>query len=1091
MHSFTVRGGRFEDVEIIYQHCDVVISKIENLNVMLSDESKIAEQFRRNTGKLFKTFLKQYYEAKYSKQPLPKPPVGNGPKDFLKQIAPHLKDPYLIIRYGFQWCDLARWQLLFLSQTMSDFDIRWNQFLTLRFCKIFTTYCRVAIFFHKLPLILPLVQLCPLVDLQDMQGYLYEADNVVKFVDKCIIDPFECIRSILKGIKDKLNRLAGTLSSFIAKLFGQVPLIDWNEFSVFAKQAANPESTLPPDEFFILDNINLLKDTLIYFICIFSDTINNDDSFDLITENLLTESPVIPITPTTRLSIDQFFKYSKTQVINDDISKIIELNAKRKFNIGHRRRILNVKILLEDIVNLCQYDNSLLPKFFPNITALCGLGYYELDQYFTYDLVCPEALDLLSLLIETARLVHKTSADIQRFYIFNLATIDLEFLKALLSPISEDSAISKNLYGFVHALESIDLDEYDNGYNYCFQRFIITFGSFLCTYNKLKSCSVTSFAEPLFEHMTTIINHIHYGYNSLAAFFEICPLHQLWCHSDKFEMHIKDKNVPLSKCIKFLEIFNYFNRSVMINIYPNEIEKQKEIFFKIKNALYERISSDIHEQFSNSSYFVKAEYETSLSIPSKFETKLFEISKGAICNEVLQAFREANQKVYEIQECFKKLPKNVNLFGADTECFKYFETNITNSIQELILTKESRNYSLELTNKINITFQVLWPLYSLVNQPFLRTFFKYILDQSSLPGTDTYLDQVNLLNGHYPLETNFENNKIIFNICSKIQKFFENEEFTRALYLKELNSFYSNNSIVFSLNYFNSLINNLGIYPGILLQRCLYDIITDSLLSVFNGCKELSLELTAWFYEFQNSKNIPIEAATNKTIENASINMIRIGCAIVLCNLIRQAIQTKSEESVPGILNIIESAKTRMTISLNEKEFLITEIASLSCNNDLHFLRTLISEKNITQQDNFIMFMFFLSLTFAHNRWNNLECISKYESMTENINVFPVAMNLIIYAKQLLFMADDDYSIQIGIKTFLRSLSQIADIKKQKGNYKFVNAINQFVKLLPDEITNLQYGIIEQEFPNSHFNVKINYEGIKKKSRRKRSILFL
>ena len=111
--------------------------------------------------------------------------------------------------------------------------------------------------------------------------------------------------------------------------------------------------------------------------------------------------------------------------------------------------------------------------------------------------------------------------------------------------------------------------------------------------------------------------------------------------------------------------------------------------------------------------------------------------------------------------------------------------------------------------------------------------------------------------------------------------------------------------------------------------------------------------------------------------------------------------------------------------------------------------------------------------------------------MTENINVFPVAMNLIIYAKQLLFMADDDYSIQIGIKTFLRSLSQIADIKKQKGNYKFVNAINQFVKLLPDEITNLQYGIIEQEFPNSHFNVKINYEGIKKKSRRKRSILFL
>jgi hypothetical protein len=83
-----------------------------------------------------------------------------------------------------------------------------------------------------------------------------------------------------------------------------------------------------------------------------------------------------------------------------------------------------------------------------HLIALSGLAFYELDCYFLCNpesektlhaqsekgFCCSKtATTLLSVVVQIGNLIRSRFGDLQRVYFFNLATMDVKFLKAHLS----------------------------------------------------------------------------------------------------------------------------------------------------------------------------------------------------------------------------------------------------------------------------------------------------------------------------------------------------------------------------------------------------------------------------------------------------------------------------------------------------------------------------------------------------------------------------------------------------------------------------------------------------------------------------------
>ena len=141
--------------EVIAQHGDVVLSKLETLRIMLGPKTPLVEALDNSKKKkkaLFDT-LAQYEkhlngQAEYPKQE----PRKQGKIPWAVTLVQYTVEPYKVLRYAAQWFRIAKQCLLDTSQT-ADFDIRWNQLLTIKFCQIFTCFCRVLVFMKGLPIL--------------------------------------------------------------------------------------------------------------------------------------------------------------------------------------------------------------------------------------------------------------------------------------------------------------------------------------------------------------------------------------------------------------------------------------------------------------------------------------------------------------------------------------------------------------------------------------------------------------------------------------------------------------------------------------------------------------------------------------------------------------------------------------------------------------------------------------------------------------------------------------------------------------------------------------------------------------------------
>ena len=1106
----------YEEIEIVARHSELVIHRLENLSIYLSEHGELAKAFeekKKTKTKELIDFLQEYYTALEKKQKPPKlperkPGVTPWPVTLLKYAA----EPYKLTRYCVQWCHQARKCLISMAENVSDFDIRWNQLMTIRFCQIFTAYCKVILFLNNFEFIQLVIDMIPpyIDDIKSMKDYIKDHAFTRNFVKMALKNPIDLIKSNIERIGEKINRLAATLGTFFAQLMGSFPLVNWSIFSIFSKRHDAPETTLPEDEFFILQNISLLKDTMLFFVILFKDITKTDDPFSVVIQNILTESPYIQITHSNKFTVQHFLKLIKKKEGMEKFVNHIAFIAQNKYGTAHQKRIQNITILLEEIKNMCEYDNKLLCQFFPNVISLCSLAHYELVMYFHYqNIIDVHAFDMLAVVLDIIKLVRINQLDIQRFFMFNLSTIDIEFLKKQLEQVDPDSDIRKIANTLVQGLETLNLDNFDNGEGYNYFAFKITYGRILDYYNKLRKTSIVSYAEPIFEHLTTVFNHVDYADDPLACIFNYCPVYNLWNNYKELEGHINNPTIPISRCITILEIFAFFDLDPNIYVRPQVIENLKTNYQQLKNLLFNRARKDLQLQFQFDSPTNMDGMKTRILSRTSNKQELQQTPQTLPLNVIAQYYQQ-NRSAAELRTSFTRIPHQITVFDMEDSPSDYFEKSISQGFTNFIIPSSLPN-PLFLDCSFSDAFQILWQIFAQMGKPFPRNMFESRLIEGTQYKSEQYLQQVNLLNGTIDIDDNsVVGKKLVDNYQQKIREFVKSG-YKSALYLTHLKGFYNTKkkeatpneknksskqpqspvkdktiySDFFSAKAINYMIKNLGINCALAYDRIVTHQIAKDIIEIFNVFVELSNDLNSWLNDFKSKNILPRESLTSPQLDKCCELMINLGCSAVLRDLIKNEMCNAMSDAVPGLQQMVDAAIDRINVTLSGKEQLIIE--TVSHRDTLYFVQQIIEKGKIDKQTDFIKFMFFIGLLLNNNKWDKIQYISDFETITGNLHLFPKALELFFDVRQSLFLTPDDLALETGTKTLLQVFGVVVNNKKQQNGSGYQMAATKLVIMFPRVIHTIQFGWIEEVFPNysyDNFNIKKMKEQEDKKDKK-------
>ena len=1093
-------SGRPEDTEILFRHIELITAKMELLHTLFGPGSEYVKCFDTSEGKTWAKYATNYTQALTSGTPLPSPPSGNSMKQWLLTQYPKSQMIFHTIKYICQWSSMTLYQIEMSIQKINELDIRWNQHNTLSLCSLFVQLVKTIIYIGRNQFLVNYALMVPVAPNEETAGTnKKEFSKYIEFINSCYSAPFEYVSKKLQSIKVKMARLASITGTLIAKLFGTFPLIEWEPFSVFTKRTSPPDSTLPADEFIILQNIMLFKETIFFFLFVFPDTTKSNECFSLIIEALLSESPFIPITRTIRIPLTEFLAIAPNDIFNKTLLEASVLQTTRKFSTSHMQRILRVTFLLKDVLHICEFNSSLLPSLMNHITALGGLAYYELETYFMFDEVRNEAFELLAVLLDLARLVRKNSESLERFFIFNLATVDAQFLAKQLSPAvmqtsygTNEVNIAKLAGDILSSIMSLDLEEFDKGLRYDFTALLITHTRYLAKFCELKTRERISFIDPIFEHLSTIRQHIYFATNPLDAFLMFVPLHKMWNCSSRFVSFVRNPQIKVGNLPCLLELFTYysFDKNVLRQL-PVEIQKLSKRFNDTRGALFLRLQDGLSEKVGKNSPHVRiAQQSHSFSYANGgFNAKEFATPHGNIKRELVVSQTQTISAVVEIKKIFERMPTEVVLFKNVDQTAHYFASNLTSNLAKYLFKEvDSPEFPL-LDMSFAAAAQFIWPLFSALGYSFQRRLFECRLVESSTAGSISFDKQIELLKGHAVSD----DTPITRTLIVKIEKRFTDFLKTGAratMYIRPLRGFWNiveseiDSSAFFTAESIHYMVSNLGIHSGVRIDRILTEQIAESITNIFNSFVETLPQLSSWYDEFCKNSTLKQDILQNVKLNAATQEMQVLGVALTLRAILRDEMKAIVDETIPGLSSLIQSALHRIKPSeLKEGAILIREVF---CGNtpDMPFVRARLQEKGIAKQDNSILFFFFFGIIFMNPQFTYAKYDAAHECITGNLHLFPTAIGGILSVSDILFNNLTDNTTRTnGVKVMFQVLATIIGSKALLAKKEETHspplaqccrecclALTVLSNMFPAAIPWVDYGTLESYFPTRSVN---------------------
>jgi hypothetical protein len=305
------------------------------------------------------------------------------------------------------------------------------------------------------------------------------------------------------------------------------------------------------------------------------------------------------------MPISELFQLSHSPEIWGDAQHVTLSACRAKFPTSRRRHMMYCSFHLQDILDLWSYSPEQLPMLMDHLIALSGLVFYELDCYFLCDpqsekeFRCSKiAKMLLSVVVQIGNLIRSRFGDLQHFYFFNLATMDVEFLKAHLSQEMIDSLDKRKerncavmIQDLADGLSALDRSRYDQHYK--FTPWLVAQGGVQKQYCDIKRREKISFLDPVFEHLAVIRLHISFAENPMSAFCQCCRIPSLRSYADLLFEHVRDEDVSLRDCASILNLFSFFQWKRVLPQLLKDVAKLSTLFPLTQHTVYDRLVLDV------------------------------------------------------------------------------------------------------------------------------------------------------------------------------------------------------------------------------------------------------------------------------------------------------------------------------------------------------------------------------------------------------------------------------------------------------------------------------------------------------------------
>lgn len=1085
---------QFDATEIIFSHIDVVFTNLDLIHAKLAKGEPLEALFSSKIGSEVSDFIKDLGKNKAGLK------ISNNLKKFYTENEDKIINVTECSCYCLDWLMRAIQLLKVLCDNSLELDIRWNYIFSIRFCQIFVAANKVIFFINHHPYVRYCLALSGFMD-GPSQNKKIRASKSIKeystFVKACITSPFQFLQ-IGKGIiQFQLGQLLSQIGPFLIQVIGEWPLLNWEDFTVFNRRPKQQsETTLPNMEHIILSNLQTFTDTALFFSLNYPDFISSHPQFNSLMAELLSECDSILLAKTTTLSYDDLLNCYKThsQGLSEEYRKAIRQRMKIKYEMSHKQRLAHLIVLLSDIVNLIESEAAYLPILTYEITALCGFAYYELSTVLLHTESKPtiEILSIVDVIVRIVRVYLKYERPVMRFFVYNLGSVDLCYFSQLFDQNrdnnSENQAMLMMYLGDLgyQLQQNVDLQDFDSGIRYDFTGFIYTHGRILHYYNLLKMTKHISYLQVFFEHLETIRLHMTFAQSPIHAFLTYCPIHTIWRSIYKFEQYFKSPPGNVHQLGSIVTLFSFFNYDlVSLSSLPNDADMICKRITQARADLASLAYSLITDTIENSPMMKltnQNRYEQ-LFNPNEFIPSAISFSINFFENDTKFA-----KPIWEIKELFQQLPSAIEFNNKQFEICEYIANSVTDNLTALLFKTIIPNaYSIDA--KFSIATQLLWPIYTVLNAPFAHKLFVAKFAQSeSIEGTSIIdlickIKETKVLNepvnpppqqqqpqskSKTPMviENPIMKKQTIINVFVDAINNFVTNGYLNTPYLPHSKAFVQNGEEQFlSFDSLKTLMFSLGPIAGYHIDHVLIQRAAFTMAEIHSLFGTTTTALSKGLNSFNTNGDIDLSQYEGADFQKAGNAMIRLGVILTLRQLVREAIATVIEKTMPGFTEIVTAAYLRSSDSINTNKYFLIEFAtSLPC---YYFLSESLNSAHLKVSSDSLQFFLFLAVILGHSQWHKMLFDPNNEFMTNNLHLFPIAVDGFINLFSKFAMFSESRDIESGMNFFFKILRQIIFKIEKLPNVdkKTIKSYEILADMFPRQIKNIEYGLLAESFP--------------------------
>ncbi|OHT02635.1 hypothetical protein TRFO_07062 [Tritrichomonas foetus] len=803
--------------------------------------------------------------------------------------------------------------------------------------------------------------------------------------------------------------------------------------------------------------------------------------------NVFSDCPFIFLTRTHRISITQLNEtFAKTgSKLPSALLANLKADCEMKDSISHIQRMKHIYSLLRDIVDISTYNEDYLPRFIYDILPLAGFAAYELKTSLIKETVNDVTAQLLSLIVELAKLFSKYQDTLSRFFLYNLTTVDLDYFNQLLNNYRDSGEewqrkVINQLIDISGQIQQFDLEEFDNGVRYEITPLIVTIGRIFYSFNDVKTKQRASFLNTLFEHLMTILLHCKIMNSPLDAFLDICPIHQFWSFRKTLFRYTENYPGGIHTYASFITLAAFFNKdSVCLSLFSAEERQINDFINKSRASLLTSVQNMLAE-------YLKPESKIFQIVNQNRFSKVFNQSEFIKYRLVSQDGKpsdaEYREKIWQLKELMRMLPGSISTGTGNLSIADYIANNLTNHMN-LILFNQLTATPDWVDGAFSSATQILWPLYTLLGESFPRKLMECRFENSTYDNQTSYLELIaSIRDGDKLLEENGAKKKIIEMFQSRLNQFITTD-YVKTVYrpygkcFDNLGKLEYQADEFFSESGFKYLIASLGLHSGFILDRLLINKAANSMHRIFKIYESLSSQMNAWYSDFRESGTAWFAAQNENAIVVASNEMIHLGVILMTRRLLRETMSESAKISIPGLMPILTAAFIRNPELLSQKEELIDEV--ISGRNSFKLIEVALSTKEIQQTSDPIQFFFFLAVIMINPQFDDIKYSPDNEVLTYNLHLIPTAVDAFINLLKCFCTSNDTKIISTGMQFYFSVLQRIVQKKRtdlanqssksssSKLSSSSINALIILADLFPKYVKCIEYGRIGINFPYS------------------------